>query len=219
MANLEGLLCQVEACPLALLHWGASMCSGFVVLNFRRMDVIWTLARRALRQTPPRKGKGGKHLNDQLILIAVNETFPQEIHLLEYGWDMAVTNRFCPAGDAEFVATYPNVDMLYFNGNRNDASYFGSNTSWINQERHRGGWGNTRYYVTLPWAWTRHQARALARPGAGDHGSHLEFWSESWQRGRGVRSPPNSRANREANEKTKAAKRGRGSGSQLGGAR
>ena len=175
MANLEGLLRQVESRPNALFHWGEAMCSGFVVMNFQRMDEIWTLAKSSNIANISKQYS--QRPNDQLIYQAVNVTYPQEINILESGWDMAVAVRW---RDKQIEVTHPNLGMLHFNGggSKKDA-YFGDNKTWINMEKFQESWGNARYYVTLPWAWARYQSRMMTRPGSDGHMLNMYYWGES----------------------------------------
>jgi hypothetical protein len=113
MANLEELWRQVEATPDALFHWGRGMCSGFMVLNIPRADEIWTLA-----QASPVKNISDTYrqkVNDQLVLISVNVTYPDEVAILEDGWDMTITNRW-KKNHQPYDKKYPNVGMLHFKG-------------------------------------------------------------------------------------------------------
>ena len=113
MTNLEELWRQVETRPKALFHWGIGMCSGFVVMNVRRMDEIWTLAKGSPIKIITEEYKQSK--NDQLVYMSVNVTYPNEVNVLSEGWDMTVTNHW-QIKHQPYEKKYPNVGMLHFNG-------------------------------------------------------------------------------------------------------
>ena len=169
IANLEELMQQVEANPNALFHWGLIMCSGFVVMNVPRMDEIWTLAQQSPMKNISMNNKPRpQDVNDQLIFMSVNHTYPNEVNVLSKGWDMTVSERWRNE-DRPYPEKYPNVGMLHFNGggSSKDAYFTGhdflnpQHASWVN-----GTWGNAMYYVNMNWAWARYQAKSLVRPGS-----------------------------------------------------
>ena len=173
MANLEAVLRQVEKRPDALFHWGLTMCSGFVVMNFQRMEEIWILAQSSNVLEVSRKYN--QAANDQLIFMSVNVTYPSEVNILEPGWDMTVTNRWKSTLPLE--VEYPNVGMLHFNGGgKSKEAFFGGNDSLTKNEKYRTSWGNAGVYTTLSWAWARYQTRTLVRPGSVGRTLQIRYW-------------------------------------------
>ncbi|EJK44408.1 hypothetical protein THAOC_37053 [Thalassiosira oceanica] len=208
MANLDGVADFIEHKPSALIHWGESMTAGFMALNIRRMEEMWTIAREApLKEIATRF----KHdLNDQLVFIAINVTHPSEVNVLPIEWDMHVAARW-PSRYQPFEEKTPNVGMLHFNGgSATKTAYFKPTISgaktWM--EKFEGSWGNARYYANIPWSWGRFIAMGNRRrhsPGFQlkilSHPSPLQKESkqEKWRRMR-----RDSREKKRLNEKANA---------------
>jgi len=169
MANLEKLWQEVESVPNALFHWGAAMCAGFVVMDVARIEDIWSLAQKTPMQKISREHK--QLINDQLVYIAVNVTYPKEVHLLSDSWDMTVSNKYNKKYQP-WDTKFPNVGMLHLNGGRgNKSAYFEDNNflTWYGNT-----WGNAKYYATLPWPWARYHALTLVRStSSSSAGGHL----------------------------------------------
>ncbi len=111
MTNLEELWRQIEESPDSLFHWGRSMCSGFLVMNLPRIEDIWGIARKAPIKDIAKERK--QNYMDQVIYMAVNITQPNEVHVLEEGWDMTVTERW-QSNHQPYGEKYPNVGMATF---------------------------------------------------------------------------------------------------------
>ena len=122
-ANEEDLWQQVESKPDALFHWGQNMCSGFVVMNLQRMGELWSLAKSVTNMTDISEERK-QDVNDQLLYLALNVTYPEEVNVLPDGWDMTVASiwqkEYWPYNESR-----PNVGMLHFNGGSSSKhSYF-----------------------------------------------------------------------------------------------
>mmetsp|Transcript_32162 Transcript_32162/g.73465 ORF Transcript_32162/g.73465 Transcript_32162/m.73465 type:complete len:338 (-) Transcript_32162:19-1032(-) len=113
MANLDGIADYIEQRPSALIHWGESMTAGFIGLNIRRMEEMWTIAREAPMKEIATRFK--QDLDDQLVFRAINVTRPREVNVIPIEWDMHVTARWTSRYRPFDVKT-PNVGMLHFNG-------------------------------------------------------------------------------------------------------
>ena len=191
MANLDGIADIIEQRPSALIHWGESMTAGFMALNIRRMNEMWTIAREAPLKEIATRFK--QDLNDQLVFRAINVTHPSEVNVLPIEWDMHVTARWPPRYQPFDVKT-PNVGMLHFNGgSASKNAYFkpGVNGTKTWMEKFEGTWGNARYYANIPWSWARFIAMGNRRRQSS--GFHLKMVShpsplqkeskqEKWQR-------------------------------------
>ena len=170
MANLEKLWQEVETVPNALFHWGATMCSGFVVMNVARMEEIWSLA----ENTPMEKisKKQNNVFDDQLVFKAVNVTYPNKINVLSDSWDMSISDKW-RLRHRPYDEKYPNVGMLHLNGGGSSKeAYF--KDYWVFQT-YNNTWGNAKTFVTMPWPWARYQALSLVRPGLPGHLIKISF--------------------------------------------
>lgn len=182
MANLEELWQLVERQPNAVIHWGKSICSGFVVMNVPRMKEILLLAKRSNFTNAD-----GSKLNinaDQTIYQAFNISYPNEVHVLPDGWDMTVSEIWQPK-NRPYDKKFPNVGMLHFNGGGSSKeAYFGgkNGTEHSFMSDFKDTWGNGKYYATLPWEWARYQAKSLVREGSKGHS--IEFFLEGKRRTR-----------------------------------
>lgn len=160
MTNLDELWRQLEENHTALFHWGMGMCSGFVVMNVPRMEDIWTLAQRSPLANISRKYH---HIGDQLLYMAVNITYPQEVNILPEGWDMTVTERWRPKYQP-YEKKFPNIGMLHLNGGASSKeAYFNVSHSFI--DGFPDTWGNAKHYATMPWSWARYQAKSTIPTG------------------------------------------------------
>ncbi|KAL7541196.1 hypothetical protein ACHAXR_010713 [Thalassiosira sp. AJA248-18] len=173
ISNLEELWREVETNPNALFHWGKGMCAGFVVMNVPRMDEIWTLAQNSPIQTIAEELD--QNINDQLIFRSVNVTYPHEVHVLSDGWDMSAAEKWQPKLQYSLERTYPNVGMLHFNGGGGKKEAYFNNKAGGFIEFFPDTWGNAKYYVTLPWAWARYQAKSLRQPDSGGYPISISF--------------------------------------------
>ena len=176
MANLEELWRQVEATPDALFHWGRGMCSGFMVLNVPRAEEIWTLS-----QASPMKNISDayrQNVNDPLVLMSVNVTYPDEVAILEDGWDMTLTSRW-QRKHQPYDKKYPNVGMLHYNGGQSvPDAYFSYNLDTNFMTVFPESWGNGNYSATMPWTWARYQATSMIVPGSKGHMMNITFWGK-----------------------------------------
>ncbi|KAL3811133.1 hypothetical protein ACHAXA_006181 [Cyclostephanos tholiformis] len=169
MANLGQIFQYIMANPDALFHWGRDMCSGFVVFNALRMDEIWKLSALSPLENISRTDETA--VADQLLLIAINATYPHEVALLEYGWDMHVASKWIYYDT--LVEKIPDVGMLHFNGGRDGFAY------WTNHNFISGypdTWRNGNYSASLPWSWARYRAKTMIRPGQVGHKINITLW-------------------------------------------
>jgi len=145
----------------ALFHWSGT-CADFVVLNMKRMDEIWELASRSPLQNI--SNETGQNPDDQLIFLAVNHSFPEEVALLPSAWSFTVTELWRPKFHHEkLVAAKPDIGMLHFNGGGSSKEpYFKAHTFLRD---FNDTWGNAMYYATMPWPWARYTVLSLIPDG------------------------------------------------------
>lgn len=177
MANLGQIFHDITANPDSLFHWGRDMCSGFVVFNALRMDEIWKLSAASALETISRTDESA--IADQLLLIAINMTYPHEVALLEHGWDMHVTNKWIYYDT--LVEKIPDVGMLHFNGGRDGYAYW---TSHDFISGYPDTWRNGNYSASLPWSWARYHARTMISPGRVGHKIKITLWGTSQRQDR-----------------------------------
>jgi hypothetical protein len=111
-----------------------------MVLNVPRAEEIWTLA-----QASPMKNISDayrQNVNDQLVLMSVNVTYPDEVAILEDGWDMTLTSRW-QRKHQPYDKKYPNVGMLHYNGGQSvPDAYFSYNLDTNFMTVFPESWGN-----------------------------------------------------------------------------
>ena len=174
MANLEGLWRQIEMNPNALFHWGRGRCSGFMVFNVPRMNEIWKLARTTNMTNI--SATYGHYLNDQLVVLCVNVTYPNEVAVFEDGWDMTVSEKWLFNGD--LVKRFPDVGMLHFNAEYPDAAFWEAHTFISGFP---DTWANGNYSASMPWPWARYQAKAMISSGSDGHPLNIYSWGTTRQ--------------------------------------
>ena len=171
MANLEGLWQQIDitsSSANALFYWGRGMCSGFVIFNLQRMDELWTLAQTTPMQNISEVYQHGA--NDQLVLLALNVTYPNQVAIFGDGWEMTVSEKWI--NNDKLVELYPDVGMLHFNGGGDDEAYWTKHTfiSGFSDT-----WRNGNYSASMPWPWARYQAKTMVRPGLKGYMMNITF--------------------------------------------
>jgi hypothetical protein len=175
MANLEAIWQQIETNTNSLFHWGLGRCSGFVILNVQRMSEIWRLAGASPMRNISISATYDEDASDQLILLSVNLTYPNEVAIFEDGWDMTVTEKW--EYNDELVERFPDVGMLHFNGEADEDAYW-TKHGFISG--FPGTWGNGNYSAILPWPWAHyHQAKVMIHPGFKGHVMNITFWGTS----------------------------------------
>ena len=147
MSNLGILMHEVDRQPDSIFHWGRSHCAGFVIFNTKRMNEIWSLASESdLRRISHEFEQGRVH--DQLLLVAINSTYPQEVNILSEPWDMSVTSYWQPK--QSLLLGRSGVGMLHFNGGAaSKDAYFDNGGKFL--RAYPDTWGEATYYINLSW--------------------------------------------------------------------
>ena len=159
MANLAHLWRNIDRD--ATFQWGADLCAGFMVFNVKKAGSIWDLASRCDLEGIQEKFNTG--IDDQLILRAVNQTFPEVVAVLPDEWAISYANGAWKHKH-DVMDFYQNVGMLHFNGQGSTKeSYF--NTDLL--QKRPDTWGIVWYYVKLPWAWAKFMGECMSRYGDG----------------------------------------------------
>lgn len=142
--------------PLAnqniLFAWGASMCSGFMLINIPLLPEFWNLTAAVYlsqiaidyRQAP----------NDQLFLRAVNVTFPHRVALLSPAWDIHIADGIWRYATT-IVQHRPAIGMMHFNGGIPSKEPYFRGHDFLTQPALVETWGVALYYVRMPWTWAR----------------------------------------------------------------
>jgi len=162
MANLDALWDFIPTTGGAqpIFHWGAGQCSGFLIINVPQLQLLWDLALLIPLQ---KISERDHHLSDQTLFVGMNETFPEKVGLLPDGWDMTVTQKWRPKY-RPYAQKLPDVGMLHFNGGgSSEEAYWNKNKSFITE--YPKTWGTAKYYIDLPWTWSRYQAESMIRTG------------------------------------------------------
>jgi hypothetical protein len=175
MANLEGLMQQVEMNTNALFHWGRGRCAGFIVFNVQRMDELWALARTTNMTNI--SATYSQLVDDQLLLLSLNVTYPNEVAVFEDGWDMTVSEKW--RYNDNLVQRFPDVGMLHFNGGGEDPTAYWKTHGFISDFPNT--WANGNYSASMPWPWARYQAKTMISSGSNGHMMVINFWGTSRQ--------------------------------------
>ncbi|EJK74150.1 hypothetical protein THAOC_04190 [Thalassiosira oceanica] len=148
MSNLEALMNEVNRQPDSIFHWGIGHCAGFVIFNVRRMNEIWSLASESDLRRISHEFEQGR-VNDQLLLVAINSTYPREVNILSAPWDMSVTSHWRPK--QSLLLGRSGVGMLHFNGGAaSKDAYFDNGGKFLSA--YPDTWGEATYYVNLSWS-------------------------------------------------------------------
>jgi len=175
--------------PPPAFYIGEKQCAGFLVVDLRQTERIWTLASsinllnisKTLNQRP----------NDQLVFRAIASAFPDAYGELPLAWDVHAADRWMQRADLTPYFDEHGVGMLHFNGGssskeaywnvhtymntQNDKKYFPRLSHEENNRKKRQmdrTWGLARYYAALPWKWARFLAAARVRRGRHLDGSN-----------------------------------------------
>jgi lipopolysaccharide biosynthesis glycosyltransferase len=162
MASLGNLWSRLDQTPIQgiapLFYWGDSLCSGFMVLRLQMQKQLWEhyakvpehIIKSILRARPV--------VDDQFLLQAVHETFPESAGRLDSEWDVSVRDG---PWRREPSLLYQNrqagVSVLHFNGAapRSTVPYYES--KFPKHYSEDPFWNLAKYYVDLPWSWAYFQ--------------------------------------------------------------
>jgi len=150
-----------------LFYWTANMCSGFMVIDIAKLPYVWNLtASIDLKRTSKEKFRNHPP-NDQLILRALNLTYPDQVGLLSSEtWDGH-------SGDSLWRFPYkvsehrPRLGMLHFNGGGSDMGAYFEHHQFLTQNNRdtQRTFGLAKEQVYLPWSWAQFRMEALICPG------------------------------------------------------
>ena len=152
-----------------LFYWTANMCSGFMVIDVERLPSVWNLSAAIDLKRIGRDKLKNHRPNDQLILRAINLTFPEEVGVLSSDlWDGHIADslwRF-PFRVSE---NRPRLGMLHFNGGGADMGTYFEQHEFLKHENPdtQRTFGLVKEQVYLPWSRVRFRLESLVRPGDG----------------------------------------------------
>lgn len=148
LANLANLWNHID--KNVTLQWGEDHCSGFTIMNVKKIPLIWDVASMVDIEA---FSKQLKHkYGDQLILKAVNWTRPEMVAYLPNEWALSIGNGGLWRHTKHLVKYRPQVGMFHFNGGgRSKASYWDGESTPV--QRYPDKYGIALYYVNLPWSW------------------------------------------------------------------
>ena len=161
MANLDNLWTNIDRD--AVFQWGEDLCAGFVILNLPKLDTVLDMARRV--DLAAIANSTGRSMDDQLIFVAINYTFPDVVAVLPEEWAISVAaGAWRHAND--IVDYRPKVGMFHFNGGGSSKEEYwkGEFVTGLADT-----WGvGTFYYVKLPWTWAKFIGESMKGDGSGN---------------------------------------------------
>jgi len=166
-ANLQQLWRLLDTEPAFYL--GPARCSGFMVLNVKKIPLIWSLAASIDMVVYKRQNKF--LLGDQLVIRAAGVAYPPLEGTLPLEWDVSMigekTLRYV-ADRYDVLGERPQVGMLHFNGGaKSKESYFREHSHLFNNSALDDTLGLVKNFVHMPWSWVRYHALTRARDGQG----------------------------------------------------
>jgi hypothetical protein len=145
--------------PDILFAWGASMCSGFLLLNIPRLDFFWQLSDTLDLQKVASQYKQSP--NDQLFLRAMNVTHPDKVVWLPPAWDINIADGIWKMAKT-IVYERPQIGMMHFNGgpHRTPPEPYYKVHDFLTKPELVETWGVALYYARMPWTWARYLAES-----------------------------------------------------------
>jgi hypothetical protein len=186
LANLQTLMPLLSSTKWEnddgpFFYWTTNMCSGFMIIDIGKLPFIWNLtATIDLKRIGQEKLKNHRP-NDQLILRAVNMTFPDKVGILSSEiWDGHIADslwRF-PFKVSEHR---PRLGMLHFNGGGADMGAYFERHNFLTQETPdtQKTFGLVKEQVYLPWSWTQFRLESMIRPGDRGYALTLNYTTGS----------------------------------------
>lgn len=163
MANLANLWSHIDRSGV-IYQWGRDHCAGFVILNVKRVPIIWDVASKVDMKTFSKERR--QKYGDQLILKAVNWTEPEMVAFLPDEWALSIANGGLWKHTKKLDKYRPQVGMFHFNGaGRSKNSYWKNENAPI--QRYPDKYGLAIYYVNLPWSWALFLAKSQITQGEG----------------------------------------------------
>lgn len=160
LANLQEIWNQID--PNVVFQWGVTQCSGFMLLCVPKLPTVWELAAQSPFAQISKEQRLGA--NDQVIFVAVNQSFPSSVGVLPPAWDVSVANEMWRYRH-RLLTQRPQVGMLHFNGGGfHKQSAFVSHPFLSGPDVHQDTWGMANYYAHLSWTWARYWAASHIQP-------------------------------------------------------
>lgn len=145
-----------------IFQWGRNaLCSGFLVVNVQRLDELWAKVPTINLKKIGKKMRSAP--GDQLILRAVNKTYPELVGVLPRKWDITSGNgyhgsyrkSFNKASEEKVLDELKSAGMLHMNGGgKSDKAYF-MHHPLLTEQTHEHSFGLLQYYARMPWSWAR----------------------------------------------------------------
>ena len=164
MANLQNIWSYADS--NAIFQWGQSQCSGFMLLNLRKLEGM----RNKLKDLDLASIKSSSldlqkhHFDDQFLFIAVNNSMPEQVSILPDEWDISIANGIWRM-HKDIVEKRPNIGMIHFNGgSASTNAFFDEHSFYL---KYNETFGLVKYYVKLPWPWAKFIVESNIESGEG----------------------------------------------------
>lgn len=157
-----------------LFAWGASMCSGFLLLHVPRLEQLWNLTDTLDLESVALQYKQAP--NDKLFLRAINVTYPAKVALLSPAWDINIADGIWRLSKT-IVEERPQIGMMHFNGGPHDSEepYYKVH-SFLTQPALVETWGVALYYARMPWTWAQYLAESQIPTGSLSYPLEVYFY-------------------------------------------
>jgi hypothetical protein len=147
-----------------VFQWGASQCSGFLILNVPMIDHLWHLASKLDLYNIADELHVPK--NDQLIFKALNRSHPEIVSMLPKEWDVPLTEGLWKGVLKDHRPD--GVGHIHLNGGGSDNKNAFLTSVFVTDKKHKSGWGLANYYIHMPWPY----AKFIVESSKGDSVGH-----------------------------------------------
>ena len=155
-----------------MFQWGgASRCSGFMVLRPQDMETVWKIWSDVPTEMLHKMLKRRPVADDQLVLRAVAQLFPDHVGHLPAHWDVSASDGPWRDKPNQLIKYRPAVSMMHYNGGGTNNEAFWKVHPFYASEH----WALTRYYVDMPWSWAQQQLKGRIRRDHAGYELALEY--------------------------------------------
>ena len=159
-----------------LFLWGEqSRCAGFMLYQPQSVETLWKLWSTVPDETLEQLLAPWPAVDDQLVLRAIQRTFPHLVGSLPKQWDISAMDGPWKYKPHVLLKHRPQVSMLHYNGGGQaghvDGAFFEQHSHY---QRH-ALWRLSEYYVNMPWSWAQNIAASQIQPGSKGFGIQIEF--------------------------------------------
>lgn len=149
-------------------QWGASQCSGFMVLNVPKVEEMWKIV-DSYGLSKAQQHIADSTKGDQFFLRTFQLAQPDKVGWLPDRWDNNLADGMWK-WRKNLVEQRPQIGYIHFNGGgKSQEAWFLKNDTdptilydneWVTDRDTANTFGIVDYYIRLPWKWARYFAEA-----------------------------------------------------------